>query len=512
MDAAEYGFEPYSTQIRSDIEAPAYRHCGNPLATNCTIESSEDPQHQTTEHAGNTYREESQRNPSAFRVALSRAYNAPTRPRTQRPHPYARPPQGHPMRLSKSRFTAGLQCHRLLWWKAHEPGAPELVPGASQEAIFNQGSEVGVIAQQRVPGGVLIDFPFTALTERVEATKDAIAGGADVIYEASFFADSTFAAVDILKREGDGWRLIEVKSTTRVKREHLGDIAVQLHVLRSAGLTVTHVELMHLNRACVFPDLSDLFTRVDVTARVEPLLAGVPAEIVRQLAMLRGPIPEVPIGRHCDAPYECPFKGRCWPVLPEHHISTLYFVGNAKWDLEAQGITTIDQLPADFLLKPEAARQVRAVLTGETIVLPGLAARLARLRAPVAILDFETVAPAVPVWNGCHPYDPMPVQFSCHIQDGHGGWTHHAHLAAGPGDPRPELVRRLALACAGAGSILAYHSDFEKRCLELMAAALPELREPVRGILERLEDALPIVRVIHGRGRNCGDLHAAGRH
>ena len=27
--------------------------------------------------------------------------------------------------LSKSRFTAGLQCHRLLWWKVFEPNAPD---------------------------------------------------------------------------------------------------------------------------------------------------------------------------------------------------------------------------------------------------------------------------------------------------------------------------------------------------------------------------------------------------
>jgi len=37
----------------------------------------------------------------------------------------------HPAhRLSKSRFLAGLQCHKQLWWRAHEPDAPELVPEA----------------------------------------------------------------------------------------------------------------------------------------------------------------------------------------------------------------------------------------------------------------------------------------------------------------------------------------------------------------------------------------------
>src|SRR5947207_145426 len=33
-----------------------------------------------------------------------------------------------PHRLSKSRYTAGVQCHKLLWWKVHEPNALQLQP------------------------------------------------------------------------------------------------------------------------------------------------------------------------------------------------------------------------------------------------------------------------------------------------------------------------------------------------------------------------------------------------
>ena len=60
-------------------------------------------------------------------------------------------------------------------------------------------------------------------------------------------------------------------------------------------------------------------------------------------------------------------------------------------------------------------------------------------REPIAIIDFETLAPAVPLWQGCRPYDPVPAQFSAHVQDGRDKWTHHAWLADSPGDPRPAL-------------------------------------------------------------------------
>ena len=46
-------------------------------------------------------------------------------------------------RLSKSKYTAGLQCHRQLWWKAHEPRAPELTPDAALQARFDMGTRVG---------------------------------------------------------------------------------------------------------------------------------------------------------------------------------------------------------------------------------------------------------------------------------------------------------------------------------------------------------------------------------
>jgi hypothetical protein len=128
------------------------------------------------------------------------------------------------------------------------------------------------------------------------------------------------------------------------------------------------------------------------------------------------------------------------------------------------------------------------------VVEPGLGAALAVLDRPIAIVDFETVAPAIPVWNGCHPYDPVPVQFSCHAQKAAGGWTHSEWIAEGAEDPRPELVRRLAAACEGARTIVAYYAEYERQCLKLIAEARPELRAPIDAIVARLVDALPLVR------------------
>jgi hypothetical protein len=396
--------------------------------------------------------------------------------------------------LSKSRFTAGLQCHRQLWWRTHEPEASELVAGPGQQAIFDRGHRVGALARERFPGGVLIDLPHTAVEERVRLTAEAIRDGAPAIFEASFVADDTFVAVDILERVGSAWRLVEVKSSTRVKPEYLPDVAVQIHVTRGSGLTVDEAQVMHLNRECVFPDLSNLFVRVPVTGLIEPLLPSVPSLIRGQLAMLGGPLPEVPIGPHCRSPYSCPFLPRCWGGLPEHHVTTLHSTGLRAWEFVTRGYVSITDLPEGLGLRKLAERQRVSVKSGRRFVSDDLGRALAALESPIAVLDFETIAPVVPRWVGCHPYDAVPAQFSCDVEDGSGGWIHHEWLADGPDDPRPELMRRVAVACEGTRTVLAYNADFEKRCLRSIASTLPELAPAAQGVMDRLADALPLVR------------------
>jgi hypothetical protein len=398
-------------------------------------------------------------------------------------------------RLSKSRFTAGLQCHRQLWWRVHEPDAPELVPDVQTQAIFDQGTSVGALARTYVPGGTLIDFPYNQVQKKLEATTAALAAGAPVIYEASFSADRVFVAVDILERLRGGFGLIEVKSSTGARPEHLPDAAIQAHVLGCAGVDVRRVEIMHLNRACTFPDLSDLFARTDVTRDVTALLPAIPAQAQEQLRMLEGSLPEVAIGPHCSTPYECPFRSRCWEDVPKHHVSTLYRIGKQAWNLAADGCRTIQALPAAMSLDPAAERQRRSVASGRMIVEPSLRDALKEFGPPLAFLDFETINPAIPVWDGCHPYDNIPVQFSCHRQKRGGGYEHVEWLADGPEDPRPQIAQALVAACAGARTIIAYHASFEQTCLRGLGAALgPQTASAMEDIAGRIKDLLPAVR------------------
>jgi hypothetical protein len=397
-------------------------------------------------------------------------------------------------RLSKSRFTSGIQCHKKLWWELHEPDAPELNDDdIAGEFLMQQGIEVGALARTYAPG-VFIDFPRDQYMEKVKATEEALAAGATRIYEASFFTEGVFAAVDILERHGHQFTVVEVKSSTKVKPEHLPDVAIQTWVARKAGLNVSRAEIMHLNSECIFPDLSNLFAREDVTPLVEVYQLDIPAKLAGMVAMLAEPAPpNVPIGAHCTIPRECPFIDRCWKDVPEHHITTLHGIGKKAWGLIADGHATVLDLPPTFKLNEVRTRQLRAVRHDEIVVEPALGAALAALPRPLAYLDFETIGPAVPVWDGCNPWHGVAVQFSCHTEDGAGKITHHEWLADGPADPRPAIAQALVDACRGAKAVLTY-TGFEHTQIKKLAAAVPSLAAELLDLDARLVDLAKIVR------------------
>lgn len=376
----------------------------------------------------------------------------------------------------------------------HEPEAPELRADGQTRATMDRGTRVGELARSYMPGGVAIDLPYDAYDERIALTRRLLEAGVPTIYEASFRTGPVYVAVDILERDERGCRLVEVKSSLSVKDHHIPDVALQAHVLRESGMDFAGAEVMHLNRECTYPNLSNLFCRSDVTAAASALAEQVPGWIGTQLEMLHGPLPEVPVGPHCTTPYECPFVARCWPTLPPHHVSTLYAMRSRALELDEQGYRTIHDLPEDVPLGPIADRQRRAVEENRIVVEPGLAQALDVFVPPIAFLDFETVGLAVPVWEGCHPYDAVPVQFSCHVQNVVGRVTHHEWLARGPEDPRSPLAERLIRACEDARTVVAYNAGFERRRIEQMAEALPAFAGPLRSIVDRLVDLLPVIR------------------
>ena len=98
--------------------------------------------------------------------------------------------------LSKSDVLSGLRCHKALWWREHEPDAPELKPSGILLDRFDQGRHVGQLAREHVPGGVLIGTPFNSMADRIALTRQELEAGADLLYEAAFAADGVHVLLD----------------------------------------------------------------------------------------------------------------------------------------------------------------------------------------------------------------------------------------------------------------------------------------------------------------------------
>ena len=394
--------------------------------------------------------------------------------------------------LSKSRFVAGTQCHRLLWWKVHEPNATELQPDKVLQDLFDQGKQAGELARTRFPGGVLIDLPYKKYDQRVAATKQALESGAPAVFEACFIADDTFVAIDVLARSGDSYRLIEVKSSTSAKEEHIPDVAVQARVAAASGVKVTSAEVMHLNKEFRHPQTGDLFARTDVTNELIEYLPEVADEIERQEAMLAGPIPAREIGQHCFEPRDCPFMARCWPQERDHIIN-LAGVGPKKGGAYlARGIKSIADLPKAEKLNFTQKRQLKAIAQNAVVVEPTLRENMREFEGRLGFLDFETVGRAIPPWDGMGPYHQAAAQFSYHERQPDGSYTHVAHLAEGPLDSRPPLAEAMIRATARADRVVMY-TKFERTQIRDMKKAVPHLASELTTLEGKLLDLKPVV-------------------
>jgi predicted RecB family nuclease len=403
------------------------------------------------------------------------------------------PPAFRSTRLSKSRFVAGWQCEKLLWWMVHESNAPELQPDKVLQDLFDQGRHVGELARRRFPGGTLIDVPHDAYAERLAATRTALAADAPAIYEASFEAGGVFVSVDVLERNDSGWTLIEVKSGSSVKDEAISDAAIQTWVLRESGLDISRVEVMHLNKEYRHPDLGELLVRSDVTALVAALLPQVPGLVTELKAVLDGAVPDKKLGQQCHDPRDCAFVERCWPADPDH-IRTLYNVGlKTAVSYMASGVHSVWDIHPGQKLPDAARRQLKALKERRLIVEPTLADALIPFESPLGYLDFETVARAVPVWDGLAPWGAAVAQFSYHEEQPGGTLSHVGWLAEGPGDPRREVAEAMLAATAGARRIVTY-SAYEKTRIKELKTLLPDLAGPIDELLDKLVDLLPVVR------------------
>lgn len=403
--------------------------------------------------------------------------------------------------LSKSKLIAAWQCPKRLHLEKHHPELGEI--SAKTESLWETGYRVGEISQQLygTPGSVEIEFD-KRVPLMLNQTRQLIDSGADFpIFEATFRHEGILVRVDVLIPDGDGWRAIEVKASTSVKDYHVLDCAIQDWVMRHVGLNVTTISLAHINNQFVYPgdgQYQGLLAEHDLTDEVRTLEPTVIDLIATARDAVTGPLPDVHVGGQCSKPYECQFISHCWPTDTEYPIAGL---GGGKAKLGnyiALGCRDIRDVKIEDISAETQKRIHRITCSGEPEILDGAKLAFEALAYPRYYLDFETIAPPVPFWAGTRPYQPLAVQWSCHIDDGTGdgtlqGMRHKEFLDLSGGPPMRNLALEL-IGCLGDSGPVLMWTAYEKGVINNLVELYPDLAAPLQKVIDRLFDMQPVVK------------------
>ncbi|MBO6058394.1 MAG: hypothetical protein J6P64_09355 [Bacteroidales bacterium] len=245
-----------------------------------------------------------------------------------------------------------------------------------QRAKFKRGTDVGILAQQLFPGGINMTpgSPTQFSKKAAETLKNLTNPAINVMYEAVFQYDDTLIMLDIIVRDGDKWRAIEVKSSLSISQTYMKDAALQYYVLKGCEVPLSDIQLMYINADYVKNgdlDLSQLFVFQSVKDYAEQYQDVIAKNIAHFKDIIKQPhSPKIPIGDQCDTPYRCEFHGHCWKDVSN----------------EANKPYTIDYKPFYELLGDR--------------------------NQSTAYLNLLFYRPAVPLFDGDKPYTEFIIGFS----------------------------------------------------------------------------------------------------
>lgn len=357
--------------------------------------------------------------------------------------------------LSKSDFLLSAEAPMHLWALKNDRYTPRPVT-AHERFLQLQAGEIEAFAARFLAEAC----PPAALTP-----------------QQTFTSGQFLARPDFLLTHPDGSiDLVEVKSSTSVKPEHLQDIAFQALVLEGQ-VPLRRLFQLHLNNGYAKDgELNPraLFVLAEVTNEARALFPEVALRRQEALNLIASPVPPPASAAGCTSPRTCPCPDLCFPPLPDYPVFHLPRLGRKARSLTDQGILSLTDIPDDFPLSDIQRTHIMAARSGPQIDRAGLTRFLSSLAYPLHFLDYETFPPGLPVLDGFRPYEHVVFQFSLHRIDHPGAAPQHAaYLHLQPTDPSAGLAQALAEAVAPVGTILVWNQPFEKGRNRELAGRLP---------------------------------------
>ncbi|MFC1771440.1 DUF2779 domain-containing protein [Candidatus Margulisiibacteriota bacterium] len=398
--------------------------------------------------------------------------------------------------LTKTQFLQANQCLKAIWLQVHQPELAAPFDTHSQ-AIMAEGREVEYAAHRLFPNGKLISNESNSLDLQLELTQEELKSGTRTIFEPAFKYQNIFVRSDILNRVGNSYELLEIKSSSSLKRIFFTDMAIQYYVLKNSGLDIRKMKLIHINTAYIRNkklDLDELFEIKDITGEAHLRLDKIIDKLEQVQIIINGKKPNIQIGPHCNNPYECRFKAHCWQDIPEYSVFNLANTKSEhKFTLYRKNILEIKDVPKEYPLQKNAYLQVICEKTGQEIISQNdIANFLSKLSYPLCFLDFESFQKAIPPFENTKPYQQIPFQYSLHVQNSPGSEPEHFEFIGNPGeDPRDKLIKQLTTDIPINACVIGYGS-FEKQIIVTLANQFPNFAPILNRISASLIDLMHV--------------------
>ncbi len=380
--------------------------------------------------------------------------------------------------ITKSDYLAYLDAPRHLWAAKHTVEQLPLDP----------------LAQHQMEDGKRVEkLAYDYLAEWVKSRP-----ACRLLYQQSFSDGPYNARVDFLihDTQADTYELIEVKSSTEVKKDHIPDLAFQLAILQNQ-VQISKCIVMHLNkdyRRHGNLEISELFTLSDVTDEVRNAVLDV--ILLRPEALRAAQLEDYSEAAHCLKPRDCPYPNLCHADLPEQSIYDVpYLMARKKQALLDIGALSIHDIPSDFALSESQRRVVDCAQQNRVhIDHAQLKHAIDGLEYPFWFLDYESCISAIPLFDGHWPQQQILFQYSLHkIASPGADLEHFAFLSFEPGNPIPALMVSLRENLGDEGSIIVWNKNFETTRHKELMELYPEHSAYLDNINNRIFDLMDIV-------------------
>lgn len=402
------------------------------------------------------------------------------------------------MNLSKSRYTSGIRCEKLLWLDCYHK---ELADDIRNDSVFENGNEVGALARELFGKYSLIDFS-KGFSSMIDDTKKLLDEKPIVICEASFNYDGNFCSVDILKNDLDGVEIYEVKSSTEIKDIYIDDISYQVWVLKKCGLNVKKACIVYVNSQYIKNgefDIENYFKIQDVSSDISE--DNVLENVTKFKEILdNNREPSIDLSNSCHSPYDCPYFHYCTRNLPSPNV---FDVGcsvrfSSKLQKYYDNIVTYRDVLDSGGFNDQACEQLLFEINNlpPKINRESIRSFLDKITYPVYFLDFESYQASIPTIDGTKPYQQICFQYSLHYYlEGDGELFHKEFLSDDyDGNPMYGLCERLCQDIPKDSCVLVYNDSFEKTRLLEMANLFPKFRDHLLNIRDNIIDLFPIFK------------------